>query len=48
MIETKRIQDKEAYRQIKRCYHMKLEFAEKNYLNIKIEKFKGNGKSYYG
>ena len=44
--KQKRIEDKEAYMQIRRGYHNKLEFAKKNYLNMKIEVFKGDGKGY--
>ena len=41
------LEDKEAYRQIRRGYHNKLQFAKKNYLNMKIEGFKGNGKKLF-
>ena len=41
-LKTKKMEDKEAYKQIKRGYCNKLEFAKKNYLNIKIEECKGD------
>ena len=44
MAQNKNIEDKEAYRQIRRGYHNKLEFAKKSYLNRKIVEFKGDGK----
>ena len=43
----KKIGDKKAYRQIRKGYHNRLEFAKRNYLNMKIEKFKGNGKKIF-
>ena len=46
-LKTKKKEDKEAYRQIRRGYHNKLEFAKKNYLNMKIEEFKGDGKRLF-
>ena len=48
MTENKKIEDKKAYKHIRRGYHNKLEFTKKNYLNIKIDEFNGNGKSYLG
>ena len=45
--KKKKIEDKEAYRQIRRGYYNILEFAKKNYLDMKIEEFKGNGKNTY-
>ena len=47
MVEKNKIGDKEAYRQVRRGYHNKLEFAKKNYLNMKIEEYKGNGKKLF-
>ena len=44
-LKTK-MEDKEAYLQIRRGYHNKLEFA-KNYLNMKKEEFKGDGKGLF-
>ena len=41
------LEDKEANRQVRRSYHSKQEFTKKNYLNKKIEKFKGNGKKAF-
>ena len=41
-LKTKKIEDKEAYKQIRRGYHNELEFAKKNYLNRKIEEFNGD------
>ena len=41
------IEDKKAYEWIRRGYHNKLEFAKKNYLNRKIEEFKGDGKRLF-
>ena len=46
-LKTKKIRDKEAYKQTRRSYHNKLEFAKKNYLNMKIEEFKGDEKSLF-
>ena len=46
-LKTKKIDDKESCKQIRRGYHNKLEFAKKNYLNRKIEEFKGDGKSLF-
>ena len=45
--KTKKIEDKEAYKQIRRGYNNKLEFAKKNYLNMKIGEFKGNGQKLF-
>ena len=41
------MEDVEAYKQIRRGYHNKLEFAKKNYLNRKTEEFKGDGKRLF-
>ena len=46
-LKTKKIEGKEAYKQIRRGYHNKLEFAKKNYLNRKIEEIKGDGKRLF-
>ena len=46
-LKTKKTEDKEAYRQIRKGYHNKLKFVKKNYLNMKIEEFKGDGKRLF-
>ena len=46
-LKQKKIEDKEAYRQIRRGYRNNLDFAKKDYLNMTIEKFKGDGKGLF-
>ena len=44
-LKQKNTEDKSAYKHVRRNYHNKLEFTKKN-LNLKMQEFKGNGKSY--
>ena len=46
-MKTKNIEDKETYRKIRRGYHNKLQFVKKNYLNRRIENFKGDGNGLF-